>query len=74
MTHQNRLMALNARSGATTTSRLCKCKRATTAIEYGLIAGLISIAITATLITIGSTLKNDWYQAVADAVAAAVGA
>ncbi len=73
MSNRSGFRSFDAKSWASALSRLSKCERATVAIEYGLIAGLISIAIVASLITIGDTLRDDWYQAIADAVAAAAG-
>lgn len=48
-------------------------ERGTTAIEYSLVAGFISIAIVSAVGLVGTTLRDDWYQAVADALAAATG-
>ena len=45
-----KLMAIGA--------RLIKDRRGVTAVEYGLIAGLISVAIIAVLMTLGSDLTN----------------
>ncbi|MXN65183.1 Flp family type IVb pilin [Stappia sp. GBMRC 2046] len=43
-----------------------------TAIEYGMVAGSITVAIVATLSTIGATLQGDWYEPIRQAIEAAV--
>ncbi|WP_417670266.1 Flp family type IVb pilin [Roseibium sp.] len=42
-------------------TRFVADERGATSIEYGMIAGLISIAIAATLLAIGGTLRDDFY-------------
>nr|WP_246270544.1 Flp family type IVb pilin [Hongsoonwoonella zoysiae] len=44
----------------------------TTAIEYGLVAASISIAIVATLGEVGASLQGDWYEPIRKAIEAAV--
>jgi len=39
-----------------------------TAIEYALIAGLIAVAIISTISTLGTTVLNNLFQKVADAM------
>jgi pilus assembly protein Flp/PilA len=41
-------------------------ERATTAIEYALIAGGISVAIISTVSGVGSNLKTNWYDKIAN--------
>ncbi len=48
-------------------SRFAKDESGATAIEYGLIAGLISVAIIGVLGTVGTNLTSK-FQAVADAL------
>lgn len=61
-----------AQAGKHLPGRFARCQKGATGIEYGLIAGLISIAILASLITIGETLQDDTYASIAAAVDAAV--
>lgn len=41
-------------------------RRGATAIEYALIASAVAGAIIAVVMTLGSTLQNDYYQPAAD--------
>jgi len=41
-------------------------ERATSAIEYALIAAGISVVISAVVLAIGATLQNDYYQPLVD--------
>lgn len=47
--------------------RLCTDKRGVTALEYGLIAGLIAVAIVGTLTTVGTKLSTQ-FTAIANAL------
>ncbi|MEA2741609.1 MAG: Flp/Fap pilin component [Acetobacteraceae bacterium] len=40
--------------------RLKTDRRAVTAVEYGMIAALIAVAITATVLTLGTTLSGEF--------------
>jgi pilus assembly protein Flp/PilA len=44
-------------------------RRGATAIEYGLMAALISVAIVGTIATIGQGIKTTFYDAIASALA-----
>jgi Flp pilus assembly pilin Flp len=44
-------------------------QKASTAIEYVLIASVISIAIVATAMSIGSTMRDDYYAKIESALA-----
>ncbi|MBA5778710.1 Flp family type IVb pilin [Stappia sp. F7233] len=66
-------MAREAEAGDYLPQRFARCRKGATAIEYGLIAGLIALAIIASLITIGNTLQDNFYGSIAAAMAAAAG-
>ena len=51
-------------------SRFVKCELGATAIEYGLIAALLSVAIITVLVTVGGNLTTT-YTKVGDALATA---
>lgn len=53
-------------------ARLLKDESGATAIEYGMVAASITVAIVATLSTIGATLQGDWYEPIGRAIDAAV--
>ncbi len=48
-----------------------KSESGATAIEYGFIAGLVSLAIFATLVTLGASLETG-YASISDQLAAAI--
>lgn len=48
--------------------RFVRCERGATAIEYALIASGIAIAIVATVLSLGSTLRDDMFGEVAKVV------
>lgn len=53
--------------------RLVKEEDGVTAIEYGLLAALIVVAIIGSVSTLGEQVFGMWTKQVADAVAAAIG-
>lgn len=46
-------------------------ERGSVAMEYGVIAIMIAIAIIATLVSIGDSLRDVWFAAIADAMSSA---
>lgn len=60
-------------AGKSTLVRFAEDRSGATAIEYGMIAGLMSIAIAATLLAIGETLRDDLFTAVSNALQTAAG-
>ncbi len=48
-------------------------ERGSIAIEYSLIAGLLSISIVVTCTAIGRTLSDDWYGAISSALRSVFG-
>ena len=47
-------------------TRFLRCEEGATAIEYGLIAAGISVAIAATVLALGPELRDNMFQAVSD--------
>lgn len=56
-----------------TLQRFCADDNGEVAIEYGLIVGLIVVAIIATVLSIGETLRDDYYGTVSEGLTAAAG-
>ncbi|MEM8686492.1 MAG: Flp family type IVb pilin [Pseudomonadota bacterium] len=48
-------------------ARFLRCESGATAIEYGLIAAGISVAIAATVLALGPEIRDNLYQDVVDA-------
>ncbi len=48
--------------------RFVRCERGATAIEYGLIAAGISVAIAAIVISLGPTVRDDLFAPVEDSL------
>ncbi len=48
-------------------TRFLRCENGATAIEYGLIAAGISVAIAATVLALGPDIRDNLYQDVVDA-------
>ena len=48
-------------------------RRGTTAMEYGIIAALISVAIVTTVLAIGVTLRDNLYTVISNAITKAAG-
>lgn len=54
-------------SGRAGVARFCADEAGNTAVEYGIILGLISVAIVATLTAIGETIRDDVFGAIVEA-------
>ncbi len=72
MWHQGNVIEHLVAKTAGVTGRMLKDDSGATVIEYGMIVGLVSVAIMGTLLSLSATLGEDVYGVVSDAMSDAV--